>query len=184
MSAVLQDGVYKFFGFGVHPQVVDGEPGAAEHHDAQVLAYVVQVSLDRAHDHGTQGLNSRGGKDGVDVDHAGLHGPGGYQNFRHEYDVIPELDPHHRHAGNKAVVQDGLRGIALAKGLLSEPVNLNVLAGYQVIGDLLHQGVRFVEQSPDMSKLGRVGHVAQLLLQAIVHYGHVAFSIQGFNRLS
>ena len=43
------------------------------------------------------------------------------------------------------------------------------------VGDLLHQGVRLVEQSPNMFKLGRVGHVAQLLLQAIVHDGHVIF---------
>ena len=36
---------------GVDTQVVNHEPCATEHHYAEVLTYVVEIALNRAHDH-------------------------------------------------------------------------------------------------------------------------------------
>ena len=49
-ATVLHHRVNEFVRFGVHTQVVNHETGAAQHHDAEILADVVQVTLDRAHD--------------------------------------------------------------------------------------------------------------------------------------
>ncbi len=82
----------------VDPDIDHLEPGAFHHHRDEVLADVVDVALDGA-DHHLADLRRAGfGKQRPEDEHAGLHGVGGEQHFRHEQDAVAEIDADDPHA--------------------------------------------------------------------------------------
>ena len=156
---------------GVHPQVVDHEPGAAQHHDAQVLADVVEVALDRAHDDSAYRFDSRGGENGLDVGHPGLHGPGAGEDFRDEDEVLPELDAHDAHAGDQAVVHHLQRLDSVVQRRPGQRVDRPVVPIDQGRGDLLHGGRRPGESVDDPRPLvGSFDELFYFVLQKVVGY--------------
>ena len=137
----------------VHAEIVNHEPGAPQHHDAQVLADVVQVALHRTHHDRAYGLDPRLREYGLDVGHARLHCPRRHQHLGHEDYVVPELDAHHRHPCDEAVVHDDVRGKPVLQRLLRQPIDLHVLPGDELVGDFLHHWVGLVPQRADVPLL-------------------------------
>ena len=87
-------------------EVVDLEAGALEHHPHEVLPDVVDVALDRADDHGADGLGAGFGQQGAEQGHAGLHGVGCQEDLGHEEDAVSEVDADDAHALDKGIVED------------------------------------------------------------------------------
>ena len=104
--------------------------------------------------------------------HAGLHRTGGDQHLGHEDDVVAELDADYRHAGDQAVVEDRVGGIAVTQALFREPVHLVVVADDQLVGDLLEESVTRVELLTEVNALTLSGDVLELFLKAVVDYRH------------
>ena len=105
------------------PRSTTSKPDAAQHHDAEVLADVVQVALDGAHHDLADGLDARRGEDRLDVGHPRLHRARAGEHLRHEDEVLAELDADERHAGDQAVVHDLERGDALVERAAGERVD-------------------------------------------------------------
>lgn len=57
---VFFDGIHKFVFGCIHAEVVDHKPGAAQHHDTQIFANIVQIALHRAHNDRAYRLDTRG----------------------------------------------------------------------------------------------------------------------------
>ena len=126
---------------GIHARVVDLKASTGEQHDAEVLADIVEVPLDRAHEHGAEWFDPGRRQDRIQVRHAGLHGASGDEDFGDEDDIVAKLDAYHRHAGDEAVAQDGVRGEILVQSFSGQPVDLVLFADDQVVGDVLHEGI-------------------------------------------
>ena len=112
--------------------------GAAQHHDAQILADIVQVALDRAHYGHANWFDTGGRKNRLDMCHAGFHRAGAGKDFGHEDKVFAELDTHDGHTGDQAVVHDFGGLDIVGKGLGSQLIDGLVGAVDQGGGDILH----------------------------------------------
>ena len=80
------------------------------------------------------------GEDRLDVRHPGLHRPGAGEHLGHEDEVLAELDPDERHAGDQAVVHHLERVGAGVERLASQLVDRLVLALDERGRDRLHLG--------------------------------------------
>ena len=172
LGFVLHDGVGELFGGGVDSEVVDDPSGASEHHDAEVLADVVEVAFDGAHDYGADGFDAGRGEDGFEVGHAGLHGAGGDEDFGDEDDVVAEFDADDGHAVEESVVEDVVGGVALVEALFGEAVDFEVLADDELVCDLLHHLVSKFEGFADVFLFAGPGDPFELALQTFVDDWH------------
>ena len=153
---VLLDGVDEGVGRRVDAEVDDLEAGAAQHHDAEVLADVVQVALDRAHDDLAERLDARGRQDRLDVGHPGLHRAGAGEHLGHEDEVLAELDADEPHPGDQAVVHDLDGRRAGGERLPGQPIDRRVVAVDQRGRDVLHLRAGHREQA-DQARRARPG---------------------------
>ena len=55
---------------------------------------------------------------------------------------------------------------------MGQAIDLVVFAHDEVVGDLVHQRVRFLEQPPDVLDLEGLGYVAQLLFETFMRDWH------------
>ena len=143
---------------------MDGPSGASEHHDAEILADVVEVAFDGAHDDGADGLDAGSGEDGFDVGHAGFHGASGDEDFGDEDDVVAELYADDGHAVEESVVKDVVCGVAVVEALFGEAVDFEVFADDELVCDLLHYLVGEVECFADVFLLAGSGDPFELTL--------------------
>ena len=123
----------------VDADVDDLEAGAFHHHGDQVLADVVDVALDGADDHLADprgaGLDQQRAQD----EHAGLHGIGGKQHFRHEQDAVAEIDADDAHAFHQRLGEQLVGGPAALQQDVDAFLDLLLEAVVEVIVHLLHQ---------------------------------------------
>ena len=157
------------------PEVDDLEARAAQHHDAEVLADVVQVALDGAHHDLAGGLDARLREDRLDVGHAVLHRPGAGEHLGHVDDVLAELDADDAHRRDEAVVHDLERRHAVVEGRPGQRVDRVLVALDERHADLLHPRRRLrvhadhpralvgaLDELVDLAADRRVGDVGQL----------------------
>ena len=129
---------------------MDGPAGSSEHHYAEILADVVEVAFNGAHDDGADGFDAGCGEYGFYVCHSGFHGACGDEDFGYEDDVVAELDADDCHAVEEAVVEDVVGGVAVVEALLCEAVDFEVFADDELVCDLLHHLVGEVEGFADV----------------------------------
>ena len=76
---------------------------------------------------------------GPQDEHAGFHGIGGQQNFRHEQDAVAEIDADDAHAFDQSFGQNLVRRPAAAEQDVDACLNFFLEAVIKVVVNLLHQ---------------------------------------------
>ena len=126
----------------IHAQVVNHKARAAQHHDAQIFADIVQIALDRAHDHRADGVDARRGQNGFDMRHPGFHRARTRQHLGHKNKILPKLDPHDAHARDQAVVHNLQRAHAVVQCFSRQMIHIEMRAVDQCGGNGLHFDAR------------------------------------------
>ena len=121
------------------PMVHDLEAGALHHHADQVLADVVDVTLDGADDHLAHRLGACLRQQRPQDSHAALHGVRGEQHLGHEQDPVAKVDADDGHAAHQGVVQDLVRRPAPLEQDLRAFDDLVPEAVVQIVVHLLDQ---------------------------------------------
>ena len=87
----------------VHADVLDLEPGALGHHADEVLADVVEIAADGAHEQATGGIGvALGAEERLEDEHPGFHGTGADEHLGHVENVVLEVLADDTHAGDEA----------------------------------------------------------------------------------
>ena len=125
-------------------RIVDAEvdhlkAGAFHHHADEVLADVVDVALDGADHHLAQARRAGGDEQRAEDEHAGLHGIGGQQHFRHEQNAVAEIDADDAHAFDEGFGQHLVGRPAAAQQDVDGGFDLFLEAVIEVVMDLQDQ---------------------------------------------
>ena len=119
------------------PRSMTSKSGALQHHGHQVLADVVQVTLDRAQDDAGQRLNLLLGQQRLEQVQSGVHRSCGDQHLGHIDLVVLESLPDNAHPGNQSLVDDGRRVQSLGNRLFGQFLDLGSIADDQRLGQSL-----------------------------------------------
>jgi hypothetical protein len=123
----------------VDAEVDDVEAGAFHHHADEVLADVVDVALDGADHHLALLGRAGGGEQRTQDEHAGLHGIGRQQHFRHEQDAVAEVDADDAHAFDERLGQHVIGRPAALEQDVGAFLDLFLEAVVEVVVHLLHE---------------------------------------------
>ena len=160
MSGLCSSIASRYFSTGVvDAEVDDVEAGAFHHHADEVLADVVDVALDGADHHLALLGRAGGGEQRAQDEHAGLHGVGRQQHFRHEQDAVAEILADDAHAFDERLGQHLVGHPAALEQDVGAFLDLFLQPVIEIVVHLLHEFV--------VGKLGKddlvVGHFKLLM---------------------